>query len=374
MSQAQDIAQALAARAPEIAHHLLPRGRAIGAEYKVGSVAGEPGDSLSIHIGRGAKSGIWQDFATGENGDLLDLWAAVRCGGDLNAAMRQAGDYLGLRAGAAPRRPLRQSSSPDELEQWQTIPDYAEGPDWAALCGPSLSGYRLTGQWTYCDEGGNPVLLHWRFDKLGARKQFRPFRWVGDGWKCNWPARRPLFNLPAILSDNRPVLIVEGEKAAEAAAELLPEYSVTTWPAGAKSVGKVEWSPLAGREIVIWPDADEPGRAAAGEIASHLGRVAASVAIVALPEELPDGWDLADTLPDGWTRDTLWQLVILPLNVLEPAGLIDLQAAILIAPAAVTLFGPVDRSADLAHRPTLRQLDLSLPQQPDDLLRRISLP
>ena len=41
-------------------------------------------------------------------------------------------------------------------------------------------------------------------------------------------------------------MIVEGEKAADAAAELLPDFVVTTSPFGAKSAGKADWS-AAGR-------------------------------------------------------------------------------------------------------------------------------
>ena len=43
----------------------------------VGNLQGDPGDSLVIELD-GAKRGIWIDFATGESGDVLALWAAVR--------------------------------------------------------------------------------------------------------------------------------------------------------------------------------------------------------------------------------------------------------------------------------------------------------
>ena len=91
---------------------------------------------------------------------------------------------------------------------------------------------------------------------------------------------------------------MEGEKTAEAAARLFPEYAVVTWAMGSKAVGKTDWRPLAGRNAVLFPDADEPGRKAMVAVRKALERAgASSVAIVDLPSGLPPGWDLADPLP-----------------------------------------------------------------------------
>ncbi len=72
-----EIAQRLADRVIDVAHHLLPSGKREGAEWRVGSVNGEKGQSLGVHL-KGEKAGVWCDFSTGETGDLLDLWRAVR--------------------------------------------------------------------------------------------------------------------------------------------------------------------------------------------------------------------------------------------------------------------------------------------------------
>jgi hypothetical protein len=55
---------------------------------------------------------------------------------------------------------------------------------------------------------------------------------------------------------------------------------------------------LQGRNVTIWPDADEPGRDAAIKVAECLNAIgAASIKIAQLPAELPQGWDLADKIP-----------------------------------------------------------------------------
>ena len=72
----REIAGMLADRAEVLCGQLLPAGRRHGNEWRVGSVAGEPGKSLGVCL-RGPKAGVWADFATGESGDLITLIAAV---------------------------------------------------------------------------------------------------------------------------------------------------------------------------------------------------------------------------------------------------------------------------------------------------------
>ena len=101
-----NLAARLARMALTVAAELLPAGRREGAEWKVGGITGERGRSLSVCL-RGAKAGVWRDFATDEGGDLLDLVAAVRCGGDMRAAIAWTRAYLGLPAGSvAPAVPV----------------------------------------------------------------------------------------------------------------------------------------------------------------------------------------------------------------------------------------------------------------------------
>ena len=87
----------LAARVDDVVQAILPNARRCGAFLQVGSVAGEPGKSLFIH-GSGPRAGRWEDAATGEHGDLLDLAAAVTQS-DLRGACDWARGFLGLEDG-----------------------------------------------------------------------------------------------------------------------------------------------------------------------------------------------------------------------------------------------------------------------------------
>jgi hypothetical protein len=63
----------------------------------LGDVTGNPGQSLSILLRNGSHpAGSWKDFSTGEHGDILDLIAHAKYGGDRKAALAWARGFLGL--------------------------------------------------------------------------------------------------------------------------------------------------------------------------------------------------------------------------------------------------------------------------------------
>jgi hypothetical protein len=93
----RDLAEQLAEHIDPLVNQLLPRGSyGQGRRYwRVGSVAGEPGQSLCVRLD-GPKRGRWRDYASGDGGDALDLVAAVACRGDKAAACRWSLQWLGL--------------------------------------------------------------------------------------------------------------------------------------------------------------------------------------------------------------------------------------------------------------------------------------
>lgn len=84
----------LAQRAAEVAKHLLPNGKRDGREWCAGSVHGEEGKSLKVCVD-GDKAGVFCDFATGERGDLIDLWRLSRNINLVNA-IAEAKQWLGV--------------------------------------------------------------------------------------------------------------------------------------------------------------------------------------------------------------------------------------------------------------------------------------
>ncbi len=170
---------------------------------------------------------------------------------------------------------------------------------------------------TYRDGAGALLGYVLRFD-LPSGKVFSPLTFCehSDTRRLEWrwkgfPAPRPLYGLDRLAArPAAPVVVVEGEKSADAAGVLLPDHVALTSPNGSKAVGKAAWDALAGRRVVIWPDADQPGQGYAEAVGRAVAGVgAASVATVTPPAGVRDGWDAADALADGWTLDRAAALV-----------------------------------------------------------------
>ena len=85
--------QALLPRLPDLLAELLPAGKPSGKDFLVGDEHGEPGKSCVISMD-GEWGGWWQDFATGNHGDIIDL-IAVHHGPGIGAAARWAAGWIG---------------------------------------------------------------------------------------------------------------------------------------------------------------------------------------------------------------------------------------------------------------------------------------
>jgi hypothetical protein len=115
MPDAAELARMLAAQALRLAAELLPNGRREGDEWRVGSIHGEPGRSMAVHL-TGPKAGVWCDFASGQAGDALDLVAAVLFAGDMRQAVAWARRWLGL-GHDAPRTTPAERQAADERRE-----------------------------------------------------------------------------------------------------------------------------------------------------------------------------------------------------------------------------------------------------------------
>jgi hypothetical protein len=158
----------------------------------------------------------------------------------------------------------------------------------------------------YVDEHGELLFQVVRF----RPKKFRQRRPDGrGGWVWNLKGvRRVLYSLPDLVAApaQRAVFVVEGEKDAD---RLTAEGQLaTTCPGGAEKWRREYSGALAGRNVAILPDNDEPGRAHAIQVARSLGGVANAVKVLHLPG-LPLKGDVSDWLDSGHTVSELWALV-----------------------------------------------------------------
>lgn len=118
----------------------------------------------------------------------------------------------------------------------------------------------------YVDKDNEPLLIIQRIDDVKGKRIF-PLHYDGEHLQYGMPIGLFLYGRQTLVKHpNAPVLIVEGEKAAQAAYAALQsrgvEMAVVTWPLGSSNVLKGDWKLLQGRSVILWPDNDEAGAAA----------------------------------------------------------------------------------------------------------------
>ncbi len=263
-------------------------------EARIGNVHGEQGSSLSIDL----SSGLWHDHATSQGGDLIALYRAWRgYQGDANFVLSLkeiAHDYLGDPVELD--RPSWQPSVSEVLEQKKAKLGTKPREENLQLGAPVAT-------YTYYDTRGNVIAAVRRYEPDGTHesKTFRPwcFKTV-DGvqkWTAGAPDLRPLYRLPDIALTGT-VILCEGEGCADALAKLgIPATSAMQ---GAHApIDKTDWSPLAGKKIIIWPDNDEPGFQYARSVAGRLVALGCQVLGITPPADSPAKWDAADCVAEG---------------------------------------------------------------------------
>lgn len=293
----QALASELLTRAGYLLPRWLPGGKFQKNEYICGGVHGEPGRSLSVNI----NTGKWADFAGHEKGgDLLSLYCAIYGFKPLDGA-RELREKLGICEVTSKQTPRQ-----DKVERKIGLPPIdAPGPqfhrkDWGD---PSMVH-------PYRTADGALIGYITRYDPPGERKQILPWSWceTEQRWR-NWAFRdpRPLYGLDLLAQHpNAPVMVVEGEKCADRLRSLVGNcYVVVTWPGGSQALGKSDLSPLNGRKILLWPDADIPGMNCMRRIAEQMHGKCAEVKYLDIAD-MPEGWDGADAVHDGWD----WQALV----------------------------------------------------------------
>ncbi len=364
------LAAALLDRAHVLVPQWLPHGVERNGRWYVGDFDGGEGESANVNL----RTGQWIDNGGTEDdkgGDLISLYARIR-GLNNGQAARELMRDLGwgrqaVANEAAPRRARDEPPLPDvPPKEPAAAPLAPPRPDrWRSVLpvpthAPEPTRFRMgfknkrTGEWedhdavrtwAYTFEGQRYGYAA-RFERMNSQgervKDVLPLTWCEDTqdprggqrwhWK-QWAAPRPLY-VPATLLSGEPrlpVVVVEGEKCAQTGHELLGhEFDFVSWPGGGKAWPLASWAWLAGRQVILWPDADaqrvgltklereqgvdplskplkplekQPGFSTMVGIGQLLVREHGCTALMTRmqpPGSKPDGWDLADAVADGW--------------------------------------------------------------------------
>lgn len=290
------------------------------------------------------ESGHFIDFADPDNckgGDLIALTAYVRDCSQSTAASQLLDFLVSLEAEA---EFLEDQSSNDTVTPASSKPEAGFGamrPITQIL--PAFEAQRFVrngdaveARYDYTDGSGQLCFAVLRIRKADGRKSFLPISVATevDGrpvWTTKMPTGlRPLFCLPSLsgTSTTTTVFITEGEKAAQALQAMLPNSPVLTSASGSRAASKSDWSPLAGRDVVIWPDNDPAGQSYQQDVIRLIRAIDPATPLSAVDveallravcglkgwvfEEKVDefkGWDAADAAALGLDPEVLTALI-----------------------------------------------------------------
>lgn len=321
---------------------LFPEGKKHGTEFVVGSISGEPGESLKIKLS-GSKAGIWSDFATGDGGDILDLVTAKR-GGTFADNLRYLTGYLGIKEPKAYKKIYAACKKPPNLvKPKETVLTYLSERGLSLF---TLDAYKI-GQLTKHQikvNGSNTesdCVAFPFFDCGGELRMIKYLALVRDnGKKVIWTgadARPTLYGWHAIDPKARSVIICEGEINAMSWHEY--GFNALATPRGAGKGAKHEWIAEEwdelGRfeDIILDFDNDEAGREAINDLIERLGRH--RVRVIQKEDLAPD---INDRLRAKAPKDEIQALLDCARSI-EPD---NLKPAVHFMPAVMNLFYPGD--------------------------------
>ncbi len=183
----------------------------------------------------------------GVSGDIFDIRAKVS-GRPLADVLREADP------GAAVQRGLKQSVNSPKIHK--TLADLRQAVAWVV----AQSEREIEAEYSYANpDTGSIDLLIFRAWKPGVlhNKEFKQAHPVPGGWIMNagekpWPLYRR-----AEIREARDIVVVEGEKKADALNAI--GIVATTSPCGAGKAEHADWRPLAGKRVWLWPDNDPDG-------------------------------------------------------------------------------------------------------------------
>lgn len=279
-----------------IIREIAPDAEFTSKEIRLGDRHGAKGTSLAAD----PVLGQWFDHNTKEKGDFIALCQSLLAAENRPSAARALLRRFGVEIQDKAEKPVLIPVTP--------VPkDAPDNPYKVGKNHPTRAGFVVVA--LYLIKTADGLLHHLRVRFEGPEKpngkrskMVLPLSYCGeDGWRFIEPKEGllPLYNLGELsLRPDATVLVVEGEKTAEAAKGQFPEHVVITWVGGSSSPHKSDWSTLSGRRVICCPDADEAGLKTVEPLTDLLRKVGVEeFRLIELPDDLPKGWDLADEAP-----------------------------------------------------------------------------
>jgi len=352
------VMRAVQLRIRDLVRTLYPHATGLkGDTARIGGLSGEAGQSLAIALSPIDSAGLWKEFNEGggvrDSGDVFDLYALAN--GMTRRDLPRIVDELDAWCGGSPpayvqkRHEALAAKPPPPVKHEEIVNAF-----------PYLSstGEKLfeTCRIEYRDDAGNKVLR----ENGKPEKIYRPRRLDGS-WGYP-PGQWSLYRVPDI-DRTQDVVLVEGEPCADALNGI--GITATTAPGGSSvKPDKIDWRPLAGKNVILWPDNDVPGIKFMNEIAAHLRTIGCTVRLLAPPPGKPEKWDAADAVAEAFDVVGFLKAPVEPVRPLLP--ILDVQGLLSVPDPTWIIDGwVIDDGASVWYGPpktykTFNVLDMAL--------------
>ncbi|MFI5343903.1 MAG: AAA family ATPase [Chlamydiales bacterium] len=271
--------------------------------------------SLAVHC-TGDKRGSFYDFEQQKGGGPTSLIRHVLFL-DAYQAREWGENFLGNFKNLEVNPSFKVFHRHEKADNWISIKPTVEcpAPSLEKISRSLAEVYKEDARYPYKNEKGELLFYVLRLvDKNDPHRKITPplsyGHWGSDNSSWNLKGSqdelKPIYNLDQLYQKpGATILIVEGEKTADAATKLFQNQNIVsiTFSGGAGAVFKTDWKHLLGREVIIWPDNDKAGFKAADDLVSELRKQGINSLKVIdtemLKKSFPEKWDLADALPSG---------------------------------------------------------------------------
>lgn len=244
--------------------------------------------SFTMFVG---SDGVWRShcFGCGERGDVIDFVKKLKGVPTAEAIKILGGSTV---AGRNIPQTIRARANPyDSIVPLEPVSELAPGRK-VLLYNPKREqngNITPSSVYPYRRRDGSLIGYVLRHDLRDGGKETPMVQWarLPDGTEtwCRLPFEkpRPLYGLDRLGKGQ--VLIVEGEKCADAMWGLRGK-PVVSWPGGTYGANHTDWSPLNGRDVIVWPDFDVPGYSTAKRVGDALSGIASRVRFIDFGKEL----------------------------------------------------------------------------------------
>lgn len=248
--------------------------------------------SCSVHLATGRARCFACGFRAGDSvalhhalGHFSSMGEALR---DLESRCGSARPPLILRP-AVPRDTgpsVRVNGRPESVKAFP----YCHADGTLAFTVERIQWRQDDGSWVISSKSGKPAKTYRPLSPDGSRRMPEQF---------NRPFSRPIYRLADVMNapGDRTIVVVEGEPAADALASA--GEIATTSSGGASTPRLTDWRPLAGQNVILWPDNDAPGREYMRGVATLLHALEPPPNVVLVDVStlgLPPGGDAVDWL------------------------------------------------------------------------------